>query len=104
MSLDAPETIVITGDSMRIEQALTNIVANGVKFSPAGGAVRVAVADRDGMVAIMVVDPGIGIAAGELPNLARPLPLGRWTVTARKSFVGPLLNQLVTGAGRMSPV
>ncbi len=76
VSLEAPETIVITGDSMRIEQALTNVVANAVKFSPTGGAVRVGVADRDGTVAIVVSDPGIGIAAEELPNLARPFARG----------------------------
>jgi len=76
VSLEAPETIVITGDSMRIEQALTNVVANAVKFSPTGGAVRVGVIDRDGTVAIAVSDPGIGIAAEELPNLARPFARG----------------------------
>jgi len=76
VSLDAPETIVMTGDSMRIEQALTNVVANAVKFSPTGGAVRVGVVDSDGTVAISVTDPGIGIAAEELPNLARPFARG----------------------------
>src|SRR5260221_2281480 len=68
LSLEAPESLVIVGDQMRIEQALTNLVANGVKFSPTGGAVRVGVADRDGTVAIAVSDAGVGIAADGLPS------------------------------------
>jgi two-component system CheB/CheR fusion protein len=75
-SVDAPASIVITGDAMRIEQALVNLVGNAVKYSPSGGEVRVAVAQQDGMVAIAVSDEGIGIAADELPNLARPFARG----------------------------
>jgi signal transduction histidine kinase len=76
VSLEAPDSVVIVGDSMRMEQALTNLVANAVKFSPAGGAVRVDVVARDGTVAITVRDPGIGIAADELPDLAKPFARG----------------------------
>ena len=76
VSLDAPDSVVIIGDAMRIDQALTNLVANAVKFSPAGGAVRVVVVDRDGTVAIAVSDSGIGIAADDLPTLARPFARG----------------------------
>jgi signal transduction histidine kinase len=75
-SVDAPASIVITGDAMRIEQALVNLVGNAVKYSPSGGEVRVVVAQQDGMVAIAVSDEGIGIAADELPNLARPFARG----------------------------
>src|SRR5438552_79192 len=76
VSLEAPDSLVIVGDQMRIEQALTNLVANAVKFSPTGGAVHVGASDRDGTVAIAVSDPGIGIAADELPNLGRPFARG----------------------------
>ena len=76
VSLDAPDSVVIVGDQMRIEQALTNVVANAVKFSPTGGAVHVGVVPRDGTVAIAVSDSGIGIAADELSGLARPFARG----------------------------
>src|SRR5260221_7923690 len=33
VSLEAPDSIVVGGDQMSIEQALTNLVANGVKVS-----------------------------------------------------------------------
>ena len=76
VSLDAPDSVVIVGDQMRIEQALTNVVANAVKFSPTGGAVHVGVVPSDGTVAIAVSDSGIGIAPDELPSLARPFARG----------------------------
>ena len=58
-----PEKIVIGVDPARFQQALTNLVSNAVKFSPAGGAVRVTAA-LDGMnVRISVRDEGPGIPA-----------------------------------------
>ena len=76
VTLEAPESLVMTGDALRLEQAVANVVANAVKFSPAGGAVRVAVVEREGMISITVRDQGIGIAADELPDLAKPFARG----------------------------
>ena len=76
VTLDAPESLVMTGDALRLEQAVSNVVANAVKFSPAGGAITVAVGEREGMISITVRDPGIGIAADELPELAKPFARG----------------------------
>lgn len=75
-SVDAPESLVITGDAMRIEQALTNLVGNAVKYSPSGGDVRVAVEQHDGRASIAVSDQGIGIEAGEIPGLGKPFARG----------------------------
>ena len=75
-SVDAPESLVITGDAMRIEQALTNLVGNAVKYSPSGGDVRVAVEQRDGRASIAVSDQGIGIAADEIAGLGKPFARG----------------------------
>ena len=75
-SVDAPESLQITGDSMRIEQAVANLVGNAVKYSPSGGAVRVVVVPRSGTVVIAVSDDGIGIPAADLPNLGRAFARG----------------------------
>ncbi len=50
-------------------QALTNLVGNALKFTPAGGIVRVVVRREGGQVLLLVVDSGIGIAAEDLPTL-----------------------------------
>ena len=74
--IDAPESLIVNGDASRIEQAVTNIVGNAVKYSPRGGTVRVAVDPADGQVAIRVSDEGIGIPREDLPTLGRAFARG----------------------------
>lgn len=58
-----------TGDRRRVEQILTNLVANALKFTAPGG--RVEINGRfDGPVAILaVVDDGTGIAGDDRPRI-----------------------------------
>jgi two-component system OmpR family sensor kinase len=49
--------------------ALTNILDNAVKFSPAGSVVRVGVSADGAEALIVVTDDGPGIASGELPRI-----------------------------------
>jgi signal transduction histidine kinase len=66
--LDAlPEVDV---DSARIVQVLGNLLHNALKFTDAGGIVRInATRSSDGGVVISVSDTGPGIPAGELPHI-----------------------------------
>jgi signal transduction histidine kinase len=52
-----------TGDEDLIRRLLINVLDNAVRFSPAGGAVRVALDRAGGDHAISVTDQGPGIAA-----------------------------------------
>jgi PAS domain S-box-containing protein len=65
--------IEVTGDALRLEQVLLNLVSNAVKFTPAGGSVRLAAAinPRD-EVAISVADTGVGMAPDEIPRALQP--------------------------------
>ena len=60
-----PDDLVIEGDSVRLEQVLTNLVDNAFKFTPANGRVTVGAADRGGEAELWVTDTGIGIARAE---------------------------------------
>jgi signal transduction histidine kinase len=94
--VSAPGSLVITGDSMRIEQAVTNLIGNAVKYSPSGGPVRVALEPHDDAVTMTVSDQGIGIAADELPTLFRPFARGsRRARTFSGMGIGLYLARLV---------
>jgi len=56
-------------DPDRIAQVLANLISNGIKYTLAGGEVRVAAeADRD-VVRVTVSDTGVGISEHELPRV-----------------------------------
>jgi signal transduction histidine kinase len=62
----------VAGDGDRLAQALTNLIGNAFKFTPAGGVVHLSVARRDGKVRFEVSDSGPGIAPSDLPHLFEP--------------------------------
>ena len=62
--LEGPETAPAYVDTLRVEQVLTNLLDNAVKYSPEGGEIVVAVGAPDAdRVQIAVRDRGIGIPA-----------------------------------------
>ena len=63
----AAGTFIIAADAGRFAQIITNLVANGVKFTQPGGAVWVNVEAEGGEVKISVRDTGIGIDPEFLP-------------------------------------
>lgn len=64
-----PEVPVLQADRTRIEQVLTNLVHNSIKFTPAAGTVTVSVTDIGEQIQVAVADTGIGIPASELNRI-----------------------------------
>jgi two-component system phosphate regulon sensor histidine kinase PhoR len=62
----------VRADADRLQQALTNLLDNGVKYTPAGGQVTVALTPGPGCVRAEVADTGIGIPESELPHIFDP--------------------------------
>ncbi len=61
--------LMIMGDTVRMQQALLNIIENAVKYTREGGDVHVRLEynSEDSEAVLTVSDTGIGIPAGELP-------------------------------------
>jgi signal transduction histidine kinase len=59
----------ILGDPDRLQQVVTNLLTNAIKFTPAGGNVRLQLRGVDSGVEIEVTDSGCGISAEFLPRV-----------------------------------
>ncbi len=73
LSCAAEEGPIFTiGDETRLDQVLSNLVSNAIKYTPRGGHVHVAVERRDGAAVLRVTDDGIGIAPEHLVGIFEP--------------------------------
>jgi two-component system sensor histidine kinase/response regulator len=65
--VDVPQPACL--DDQRIVQVLTNLVSNGIKFTPDGGKVTVLAWTENNRVVTEVSDTGMGISEDDLPCL-----------------------------------
>ena len=68
----ASEALQLDADRRAVKQILLNLLANAIKFTPAGGAVTIRARIEDGRCAVAVSDTGIGISRADLARLGRP--------------------------------
>lgn len=66
---ETPRGIVVSADADRLEQVVTNLIDNALKYTPAGGRIDVAVYAQNGEVALSVSDTGRGIPPEDLPRV-----------------------------------
>jgi two-component system, OmpR family, sensor kinase len=60
---------IVTGDPMRLEQALQNLAANALRHTPKGGRVALNAALEGGAIVVTVSDTGSGIAPEHLAHV-----------------------------------
>jgi signal transduction histidine kinase len=63
----APVSAPILGDPARLQQVVTNLLTNSLKFTPRGGRVEVRLEEKGGKAVLTVADSGSGISADALP-------------------------------------
>ena len=57
--------LYVRGDAQILAEAVGNLIANAIAYSPEGSSIGVGVRDADAVVEIAVTDRGIGIAEGD---------------------------------------
>jgi len=63
------DPVIVPVDASRIRQLILNLLTNAVKYTPAGGSVRLQLGPSNGRVTLTVADSGVGIAPGDLPHI-----------------------------------
>lgn len=64
------ELPVVYVDANRIEQVITNLIHNAIKFTPPGGEIRLsACVNEEKSLTIKVADTGVGIAPDDIPRV-----------------------------------
>ncbi|MBN9522533.1 heavy metal sensor histidine kinase [bacterium] len=61
--------IVVHGNAVRLRQVTVNLIDNAIKYTPAGGSVRVVVGRSGDRAHLTIADTGIGIPPEHLPRV-----------------------------------
>ena len=93
----------LKADRRGIKQVVINLLANAVKFAPAGGNVALSASvESNGDLQIFVRDDGPGIEAADLPRIFQSFGQGRHDVAERDRGVGlglAIVKGIVTAHG-----
>jgi two-component system CheB/CheR fusion protein len=99
LTVDAPdEAMFVEGDLLRLEQIVWNLLANAVKFTPAGGNISVRAMKDGDVVVLTVADTGQGIDAAFLPHVFEKFRQADASTNRAQSGMGiglALVRQLV---------
>jgi two-component system cell cycle sensor histidine kinase PleC len=72
LTIDVPASLpLVAGDPVRIQQILVNPLSNGLKFTPAGGHVRLTATVDGAFLSLVVADTGVGIKPEDFSRLFR---------------------------------
>ncbi len=79
----------VIGDAARLEQVMLNMIRNAVKFTSAGGSIRIStVNDAPGHIRLAVADSGVGIDSDALTRIFEAFEQGEKTTLRRFGGLG----------------
>ncbi len=84
----ADRPIFVSGDPERLQQVISNLVSNAIKFTPKDGRVTIALAHDEQQTTLTVSDTGIGISPEFLPHVFDPFRQADSTTTREHGGLG----------------
>jgi heavy metal sensor kinase len=69
LSCELPANCAISADRIQIERLVSNLLGNAIKYTPAGGRVKVSLDPLLDQVKLIVEDTGVGISPSHLPHI-----------------------------------
>ncbi len=76
LTLEQPEPVEVSADAIRLGQAITNLVDNALKYTPAGGQITIVTRVESQAAVVTVTDNGPGVPAVERDAIFRRLYRG----------------------------
>ncbi|HTZ19813.1 MAG TPA: ATP-binding protein [Opitutaceae bacterium] len=98
MHIDTPAPVPVDGDSLRLGQAVANLLDNALKYTPADGRVRLATRTEPGFGVIEVSDTGPGVPPDEREKIWRRLYRGDASRSQRGLGLGLSLVKAIVEA------
>ena len=93
-----PQPVVLRGEAGQLRQAVSNLLDNAIKFTPAGGSVQVALQQDAAWVTCVVTDDGSGIPEPDLPHLFGRFYRGRNATAQPGNGLGLAIVQAIAAA------
>ncbi|MCT0204818.1 PAS domain-containing protein [Synechococcus sp. CS-602] len=96
------EVPTLSGDSVRLQQVIWNLLTNAVKFTPSGGQIDIRLENVDNQAEITITDTGKGISPEFLPYIFESFCQEDTTVTRKYGGLGlgmAIVYQLVEAHG-----
>ena len=67
--LNLPKELFFKVDRLQIEQVITNILSNAIKFTPSEGSITITVKQHNKYTDILIKDTGVGFTENELEKI-----------------------------------
>jgi PAS domain S-box-containing protein len=80
--------LIVSGDSIRLQQIIWNLLSNAIKFTPHGGRVTISVEPVEELAQITVTDTGKGINPDFLPHIFEYFRQEDASITRKHSGLG----------------
>jgi heavy metal sensor kinase len=69
LSSELPASCIVSADRIQIERLVSNLLGNAIKYTPAGGKVKLSLIPGFDQVKLIVEDTGVGISPNDLPHI-----------------------------------